>query len=147
MRKRLVLMLLTFACSLMFSGEAKAAVDSSAQVSYYEPTNSIWAHADTYADYETMLYYEVSQWGYVRKDDVPVSDVWGQADFSSNACWSAFFPYDPNADYAIEVYPTVHLIYRHSPGPTPTITIMSNGRTRPKFMRLTVLVSLGLDLM
>jgi hypothetical protein len=65
-----------------------------------------------------LLYYEVSQWGYVWKDDVTVSDVWGQVDFTANACWSEFFPYDPDADYATEVYPTVHVIYRHSPGDT-----------------------------
>ena len=118
MRKPLVLILLTFACSMMFFGEAKAVVESTAQASYYEPTNSIWAHGDTYADYETLLYYEVYQTGYVRKDDVPVSDVSGQVDFSVNACYSEFFPYDPNADYAVEVYPMVHLIYRHSPGDT-----------------------------
>jgi hypothetical protein len=111
-------MLLTFTWSITFSGEAIAIVESTAQVSYYEPTNSIWAHGDTYADYETLLYYEVSHWGYVRKGEVPVSDLWSQADFSYNACSSEFFPYDPDADYAIEVYPTVHVIYRHSPGDT-----------------------------
>lgn len=117
MRKVLVFMLITFACTFMCSREAKATVEVITQVSYYEPTNSIFASAETFPDYETLAYYDVGHFGYVRKDETVVSEFYGE-NYETEVYYSDFFPYDPDADYAIEVYPSLVVKYRHSPGDT-----------------------------
>ena len=117
MRKRFVLVLLTSAFTLMFSRDAKGSVECITEVSYYEPTNSILAWAETVPDYETLLYYDVGHWGYVRKYDEPVRDFYGQ-NYETEVYYEEFFPYDPDADYVIEVYPTLTVKYHHAPGDT-----------------------------
>jgi len=63
MRNSLALMLLAGACCLVFSQGVKADVNSITEVSYYEPTNSIYAWAEVMPDYDTLAYYCFDDWG------------------------------------------------------------------------------------
>ncbi|HEX8847316.1 MAG TPA: hypothetical protein VF791_21915 [Pyrinomonadaceae bacterium] len=116
MRNSLALMLLAGACYLIFSQEARADVNTITEVSYYEPTNSILAWAEVIPDYDTLAYYCFDDWGEVRKNDVVINSFWGGS-CEGESYYEGFFPYDPAADYSIEVYP--QLIVKHwipSPG-------------------------------
>ena len=48
-------------------------------------------------DYETLAYYDVGHFGYVRKDETVVSEFYGE-NYETEVYYSDFFPYDPDAD-------------------------------------------------
>jgi hypothetical protein len=118
MRNSLALMLLAGACCLVFSQEAKADVNTLTEVSYYEPTNSILAWAETIPDYDTLAYYELGHWGLVFKNDTQITMFNGGSYDGNDAYYEEFFPYDPDADYTIEVYPQLVAKIRHNIGDT-----------------------------
>jgi hypothetical protein len=111
-------MLLAGACCLVFSQEAKADVNTITEVSYYEPTNSILAWAEITTDYDTLAYYEVGYWGQVSKDDVGLTMFSGAIYDNNDVFYEEYFPYDPDADYTIEVYPELQAKIRHNIGDT-----------------------------
>ena len=115
MRKLSVLMLTVAACYLVFLREAKADVIAVSDVSYYEPTDSIWAWSEVHADYGTLASYCIGDVAYVYKNDVEVSM------FNGSSCDSAvygevFLPYDPNAEYTVEANPGVDLRHQGADG-------------------------------
>jgi hypothetical protein len=118
MRNSLALMLLAGACCLVFSQEAKADVNTITEVTYYEPTNSIFAWAEIMVDYDTLAYYEAGYWGQVSKDDVGLTMFNGAIYDGNDGYYEGFFPYDPDADYTIEVYPQLQAKIRHNIGDT-----------------------------
>ena len=115
MKNTLSLVLLAVACSFSVSQRAEAEVTVITQLSYYEPTNSIYASAETFPDYETLCYYAVGHTGYVRNGEDIVADFNGES-YDNEVSWGDFLPYDPNADYEIEVYPGLVAKYRHAIG-------------------------------
>lgn len=117
MRNSLALMLLAGACCLVFSQAAKADVNTITEVSYYEPTNSILAWAEVIPDYDTLAYYCFDDWGQISKDDAVVSSFWGGS-CDNESYYEEFFPYDPDAQYTIEVYPQLIAKARHDYGDT-----------------------------
>ena len=111
MKKTLSLIILAGACCFVFSPQAKAEVSTITEVSYYEPTNSIFAWAEVSVDYETLAYYCFDNWGDVRKNDESLTMFWGGSCENNWSYYEGFFPYDADADYAIEVHP--QLLPRH----------------------------------
>src|SRR5438105_11661248 len=89
MRNFLALMLLAGPCCLVFAQEARAEVDTTGQV---------------------------------NKDDTALTMFWGHIQddgFGSlDATYEGYFPYDPNADYTIEVWPSLIPKIRHDYGDT-----------------------------
>src|SRR4051812_29810349 len=104
MRNMLSFVLLAVACCLSLSQRVTAEVTVITQISYYEPTNSIYASAETFPDYETLSYYVVGHNGYVRNGENIVAEFNGES-YDNEVSWGDFLPYDANADYEIEVYP------------------------------------------
>jgi hypothetical protein len=118
MRNPLAIMLLAGACCLVFSQEAKADVNTITEVSYYEPTNSLLAWAEITTDYDTLAYYEVGYWGQLSKDDVGLTMFSGAIYDNNDVYYEEYFPYDPDADYTIEVYPQLVAKIQHNYGDT-----------------------------
>ena len=117
MRDFLALILLAGACCIVLSQEAKGDINTITDVSYYEPTNSIFAWAEVVPDYDTLAYYCFDDWGYVRNNDDVVDSFWGGS-CDGESYYQGFFPYDPNVDYSIEVYPSLIAKIRHDIGDT-----------------------------
>ena len=121
MRKTLFMAVLIAACGLAFSQETKAQImASSADVSYYAPTNSIRASVYISPDYSTQAYYCVYFYAYIYKDDVYQTLFGGDNYCTSGYCVCAgdayaekFLPYDPNAEYTIEAEHTVDVYNRY----------------------------------
>lgn len=111
MKNPFSLIMLAAACCFAFSLQARAEVSTITEVSYYEPTNSIFAWAEVSVDYETLAYYCFDNWGDVRKDDESLTMFWGGSCENNWSYYEGFFPYDADADYAIEVHP--QLLPRH----------------------------------
>lgn len=112
MTNKLTFLLLTIMCCLLITEQTKAAgVTCITQVSYYEPTGSLWVSAETLPDYDTLAYHAIGHWGYVNKDDVELTEFNGES-YDSEVDWGDFFPYDANANYAIEVFP--ELVSKHN---------------------------------
>lgn len=117
MRNSLALVLLAGVCCLGFSQATKADVNTITQVTYYEPTNSIMAWAEVIPDYDTLAYYCFDDWGEIRKDDVVINSFWGGS-CDNESYYEAFFAYDPDAEYTIEVHPQLIAKQRHDIGDT-----------------------------
>jgi len=99
MRNSLALLLLAGACCLLFSQQARADVNTITNISYYQPTNSIYAYVDTVMDYDTYVYYSVAHWGYYYKNSNIMDMFAAQNDFGEDAYSEEFFPYDPNRQH------------------------------------------------
>ena len=117
MRNALSLSLLSVACCLLFAQRTKADVTVITQLSYYEPTNSLYASAETFPDYETLSYYAVGHTGYVRNGEDIIAEFNGES-YDTEVSWGDFLPYNPDADYEIEVYPGLTAKYNHPIGDT-----------------------------
>ncbi|HKP36366.1 MAG TPA: hypothetical protein VJT71_05870 [Pyrinomonadaceae bacterium] len=87
-------------------------------VEYYEPTNSIWVWADTSADYGTFANYCLGHFGYVYKNDVEQTMFNGYTcgEYIANLYYEVFVPYDPDADYTVEVNSDVELRHQGANG-------------------------------
>src|SRR5690349_11172487 len=112
MRNTLAVLLLASVCCLMVAQQAKADVTSYTNISYYEPTNQIYALGEVLTDYDTMAYYCLESSFWVGKNDEQLD--WGgdsSCDYNYNE-YEGFFAYDSTADYAIEALP--QLIYKHN---------------------------------
>ena len=105
MRNSFTLALLAATCCFALAHEVKGDVNAITEVSYYEPTNSIFAWAEVTVDYETLAYYCFDNTGIVREDDNVLTMFWGGSCENNSAYYEGFFPYDPEADYSIEVLP------------------------------------------
>src|SRR5215210_2242111 len=101
--KSRILTLLAVLCCLSCSQAARADVNTVTDISYYEPTNSIRITATTYFNYDTWCYYDVYQWGYVRKNDEIIGDMFSSYQYDGYDAYNdMYFPYDPTADYTVE---------------------------------------------
>ena len=114
MRNILFILALTFLCCVALSQEAKAQVISAiSDVSYYAPTNEIYAYAQVYPDYSSQAYYCATVTAEIYKNGVYETGMQGN-NYCSSWCGSTrcggwaraetYLPYDPNAEYIIEAY-------------------------------------------
>ena len=116
MKRTLSFIILAGVYCFAFSPEAKAEVTTITEVSYYEPTNSIFAWAEVTVDYETLAYYCFDTWGDVRKNDDQLTMFWGGSCENNWSYYEGFFPYDAEADYAIQANPQLQARRRLSIG-------------------------------
>jgi hypothetical protein len=112
MKNSLALLLLASACCLIYLQPAKADVTSYTNISYYEPTNSIYALGEVLTDYDTLAYYCMETSFLVAKNEEQLDWV-GDGSCENNwNLYEGFFAYDPAADYSIEALP--QLISKHN---------------------------------
>lgn len=98
------------------SQTTKGGVDSITSISEYEPTNSVLVWSEVIVDYETLAYYCVNTWGYVRKNDDVLDTYWGGTCSEMEVYYENYFSYDSSADYDISVYPQLNLRQRYPIG-------------------------------
>jgi hypothetical protein len=117
----LMVLLLTTYC-LASPDEARSqSVSAYSEVSYFAPSNSMYAFTEAYPDYSSQLYYCVNVYGPVYKDGNQEAWLYGtnriqgdtQTPCGGEATAEAFLPYDANAEYTVEGNSEVELQYRN----------------------------------
>jgi|GEM_PF-3179973 len=121
MRKRVLYLVVATTFHLTLCLNAKATVYSWTSV-YYEPeVGSVRAFVETLADYDTSLYYCSEAYGYVYQNGVEIGDLYaydegggGYTACVGRAMAITYFPYDPNAEYDIESFHEVDVIFNQT---------------------------------
>jgi hypothetical protein len=110
MKNYWLMVLLLAMCCLASPNEARSqSVSSHSEVSYFAPSNSMYAVTEGYPNYPSDLYYCLNVYGPVYKDGNQVAWLYGTnrtpgySDCGGWASAEAFLPYDANAEYSVEV--------------------------------------------
>lgn len=118
MRKYFFCLILAGSFCLSISLDVKATVYTHANVGYEPEIGAVRAFVGTQADYDTTLYYCSEAYGYVFQDGVEIGGLYvydegggGYQACVGRAMTETYFPYDPNAEYDIESFHEVDVIF------------------------------------